>query len=193
MIILLYLYKLGISLPKNATELYHHFICFTICRHLSKFGKPLTQDITDLSNLPEPYNRIIKELSKFSPEAIISNKLVFSLDEITAACSDIAIIPGAINGVGLLQAVQHFGLHKKATTLNFVHFTIQEFLAAHYISHLPPHEELKVIKAIFWNNMHFNTFSMYISLTKGQRPSFKRFLSGQIKAIIIADNSSKIS
>ena len=31
MAILLYLYKLGISLPKNSTELYHHFICFTIC------------------------------------------------------------------------------------------------------------------------------------------------------------------
>ena len=41
MVILLYLFKLGISLPKNSTELYHHFICSTISRHLSKFGNPL--------------------------------------------------------------------------------------------------------------------------------------------------------
>ena len=187
MVILLYLYKLGTSLPKNATELYHHFICFTICRHLSKVGNPLTHDITDLTNLPEPYNRIIKQLSKLSLEALNNNKLVFTLDDVTAACPDIAAFPEAINGFGLLQAVRHFGLHAKTMTLNFIHFTIQEFLAAHYISHLPPNEELKVIEANFWNNIHFNMFSIYIALTKGQRSSFKQFLSGGNEAIAIAD------
>ena len=184
MVILLYLYKLGIPLPTNATELYRHFICSTISRHLSKFGK---HNITDLTNLPDPYNIIIKQLSKLSLEALNSNKLVFTLEEITAACPDIAAIPGAINGFGLLQAVQHFGLYAKTMTLNFIHFTIQEFLAAHYISHLPPNEELKVIEANFWSNIHFNMFSIYISLTKGQRSAFKQFLSDGNEAIAIAD------
>ena len=31
MVVLLYLYKLGIALPRNSTQLYHHFICSTIC------------------------------------------------------------------------------------------------------------------------------------------------------------------
>ena len=183
MVILLYLYKLGISLPKNSTKLYHHFICSTICRHLAKFGNPLTHDITDLTNLPEPYNRIIKQLSKLSLEAVTSNKLIFTLDEIMAACPDIATTPGAINGFGLLQAVQHFGLYTKSITLNFMHFTIQEFLAAHYISHLPPNKELKVIETNFWNDAYFNIFTIYMSLTKGQRSSFKTFLSGGNKLI----------
>ena len=178
MVVLLYLYKLGIALPKNSTELYRHFICSTICRHLSKFAKSLTHNITDLTDLPEPYNRIIQQLSKLSLEALNNNKLVFTLDELTAACPDIAAIPGAINGFGLLQAVQHFGLYAKTMTLNFIHFTIQEFLAAHYIAHLPPNKELKVIKANFWNDIHYNMFAIYISLTKGQRSSFKTFLSG---------------
>ena len=178
MVILLYLFKLGISLPKNSTELYRHFICSTICRHLSKVGNPLTHNITDLTNLPEPYNRLIQQLSKLSLEALNNNKLVFTLHEITAACPDIAAIPGAINGFGLLQAVQHFGLYTKTATLHFIHFTVQEFLAAHYISHLPPNKELKVIKANFWSDIHFNMFSIYISLTKGQRSSFKTFLAG---------------
>ena len=71
-------------------------------------------------------------------------------------------------------------------TLNFIHLTIQEFLAAHYISCLPPHEELKMIKTNFWSDIHFNVFSIYTSLTKGQRPSFKTFLSGGNKAILIS-------
>ena len=186
MVVLLYLFKLGISLPKNSTELYHYFICSTIVWHLSKFGMHLTHNITNLTNLPEPYNNIIKQLSKLSLEALDNNQLIFTLDEITAACPDIAAIPGAINGFGLLQAVQHFGLYTKTMTFNFVHFTIQEFLAAHYIAHLPPNEELKVIEAKFWNNSHFDAFSMYISLTKGQQPSFKTFLSGRNKAIAIS-------
>ena len=191
MVILLYLYKLGISLPKNSTELYHHFICSTICRHLSKFGNPLTHPITNLTDLPDPYNRIIQQLSKLSLEALNNNKLIFTLDDITAACPDIVAIPGAINGFGLLQAVQHFGLYAKTMTLNFIHFIIQEFLAAYYISHLPPNEELKVIEANFWNNIHFNMFSIYISLTKGQRSAFKQFLSGGNTAITIADKFLK--
>ena len=187
MVILLYLYKLGISLPDNSTELYRHFICSTICRHLSKFGKPLTHPITALIDLPDPYNRIIQQLSKLSLEALSNNKLIFTLNDIASACPDIAAIPGAINGFGLLQAVQHFGLYAKTMTLNFMHFTIQEFLAAHYISNLPSNEELKVIEANFWNNIHSNMFSIYISLTKGQRSAFKKFLSGGNEVITIAE------
>ena len=187
---MVYLYTLGISLPKNSTELYHHFICSTIYRHLFKLN-PHTCKITDLTNLPEPYNRIIKQLSKLSLKALDDNKLIFSLDEITEVCPDLVAVPGAINGFGLLQAVQHFGLHAKMVTLNFLHFTIQEFLAAHYLSHLLPDEELAVIEANFWNSNYFNMFSMYVSLTKGQQPSFRKFLSGGNETITIADQFLK--
>ena len=39
----------------------------------------------------------------------------------------------------------------------------------------------------FWSNTHFNMFSIYASLTKGQRPSFRNFLSGGSKANSISD------
>ena len=70
MVVLLYLYKLGI-LPNNSTELYHLFICSTICRHLSKFGN-LTNEITDLTKLPEPYNRIIQQLQSYRWRLLIT-------------------------------------------------------------------------------------------------------------------------
>ena len=184
MFVLLYLYKMGYR-PKNSTELYHHFICFTIHHHLSKLGIPLNHDVTDLADLPEPYSRVIKQLSKLSMEAANIQKLIFTFKEFKDACPDVANIPGAINGFGLLQAVQHSYLYTK-TTLNFMHFTIQEFLAAHYISNLPPNKQLKVIEANFWNNTHLNIFSMYLSLTKGQQPSFKKFLSGGNEEVIIS-------
>ena len=187
LIILAYLYKRGFILPKNSAELYNYFICLTVCRHLAKHGHRLQGNITKLTDLPEPYNKIIQQLSKLSLEALNINKLIFTFEEIKEACPDITTIPGAINGCGLLQAVEHFDFTGTTTTINFLHFSIQEYLAAHHIAKLPADEELKIIEEKFWSNIHFNMFSIYVSLTKGQRPSFKHFLCGGNKAITISD------
>ena len=176
MVILIYLYKQGISLPRNSRQLYDHFICLTICRHLAKSGRPLDNTITDLAKTPEPYNTIVRQLSKLSLEGLNNNKLIFTLEEMRVACPDIEAIEGALNGFGLLQAVQHFMLTGKTMTFNFVHFSIQEFLAAYYITQLPPDKELQVLEAKFWSDLHSNMFMMYTSLTKGQRSAFKQFL-----------------
>ena len=176
MVVLLFLYKQRSFLPNNSTQLYNHFICLTICRHLARYGHPLDNSITDLTNLPDPCSKIIQQLSKLSLEALNNNTLVFTFDEIKVACPDIATIPGAINGFGLLQAVQHFGLTGKTMTFNFLHFTIQEFLAAHHVASASPSDELKILKDRFWSDIHSNMFTIYISLTKGQHPSFKQFI-----------------
>ena len=187
LVVLAYLYKQGFTLPKNSAELYNYFICLTICRHLAKHGHRLQGNITKLTDLPEPYNKIIQQLSKLSLEALNDDKLIFTFEEIKEACPDITAIRGAINGCGLLQAIEHFGFTGTTTTINFLHFSVQEYLAAHHIANLPADEELKIIKEKFWSDIHFNMFSIYVSLTKGQRPSFKHFLCGGNEAIAISD------
>ena len=193
LVVLVYLYKQGIPLPQNSAQLYNYFICLTICRHLKKHAHHLQGNFTELTklpnltDLPEPYNKIIQQLSKLSLEALNDDKLIFTLDEIKAACPDITAIPGAIKGFGLLQAVEHFGLTGTTTTFNFLHFSLQEYLAAHHIANLPADKELRIIEEKFWSKLHFNMFSIYISLTKGQRHSFKHFLCGGNKAIAISD------
>ncbi|XP_065911432.1 protein NLRC3-like isoform X2 [Dysidea avara] len=177
MVILIYLYKQGIPLPSNSTQLYHYFICLTICRHLSRSGHLLEKNITHLTDLPEPCNTVIHQLSKLSLEGLSNNKLIFTLEEVTKTYPDILAVPGAINGFGLLQAVKHFTLTGKTMTFNFIHFSVQEFLAAYHVSLLSPHEELQVLKEKFWSDLHSNMFAMYTSLTKGQRFAFKQFLS----------------
>ena len=192
-VVLVYLYKQGIPLPQNSAQLYNYFICLTICRHLAKHGQCLQGNITELTelpkltDLPEPYNKIIKQLSKLCLEALNNDKLIFTIDEIKEACPDITAIPGAIKGFGLLQAIEHLGLTGTMTTFNFLHFSIQEYLAAHHIANLPADEELQIIQQHFWSELHFNMFSIYIALTKGQRSSFKHFLCGANKAIAISD------
>ena len=49
-------------------------------------------------------------------------------------------------------------------------------MAAHHVASLSLNEELKILKEKFWSDIHSNMFAIYISLTKGQRPSFKQFI-----------------
>ena len=176
MTILLFLYKdkEETPLPTNSTGLYNLFICLTICRHLAKSGITLDEEITHLNSLPQPYSKIIDQLSKFAFKALGNNQLVFTLAEIKEECPD---IDKAINGFGLLQAVEYAGRTSKSLSFNFIHLSIQEFLAAHHVTTLPPTKELSFLQKNFWNNpVYFNMFDIYVALTNGQRPSFTQFL-----------------
>ena len=70
----------------------------------------LDNTINGLKDLPEPCANIVRQLAKLSLEAFNKNKLVFTFKDIEKACPDIANTTCAINGFGLLQAVQHNGL-----------------------------------------------------------------------------------
>ena len=192
MMVLLFLYKQGIPLPDNPTDLYKQFIAMTLCRHLSKLSIPLDLIRADIQDLPNPFGKIIQQLSWLSLDKLNNNQLTFTLDEIKSYCPQLETVPGAINGFGLLQAVDHIGLYKTIKTFNFVHFSVQEFLAANRMLCLSPQDEYKVLEDYFWSDFHHNMFNFYVSLTKGQRPMFKQYLSnGSVAAIPIADKFLK--
>ena len=176
MMTLVYLYGITSTLPDNSTEMYNSFICFTICQNLRKHKIAFNHDITDFNKFPDPYGKIIKQLSEWSLLALHKNQLTFTFDEIKGISPEIETVPGAINGFGLLRAVEHVNV-SKTLTFNFVHFSIQEFLAANYISHYLSYGELlSLLKEKFWDNFYSNMFMMYVALTKGQQLAFKEFL-----------------
>ena len=118
--------------------------------------------------------------------AMSKNQLVFSEDEIKSVCCKVDSVPGAINCFGLLQAVEHIsstsGMPTK--TFNFIHFSVQEFLAAYQITYLDPKDELAFIRNNFFSEFYANTFAMYVGFTKGQHSSFKKFLSTYSEGVI---------
>ena len=183
-LLLLFCYKQGF-LPNNATELCSIFICLTIRRNLTKYGITAKQVITDINNFPEPYSKFIQQLSKLSLQALNKNQLIFMLDEIKQFCPQVDSIPGALNAFGLLQAIEHVSIFQTTTTFNFLHLSLQEFLAANYITTLTPDKELSILEKYFWRGSHSNMFTIYITLTKGQRSSFRKFLTGGDDTIAI--------
>ena len=176
MTMLLWLYKQGVVLPNSSTELYNYFICHTIRHHLAKHGVISNGNILDLNDFEEPYKNIIQQLAILSYEALNKNQLTFSLDEVKAIYPQIEKISGAINCFGLLQAVQYSNIMIMTTMLSFVHFSLQEFLAAYHVTCLPYDDELSVLKEKFMSDIHSNMFAVYVGMTKGKRPAFKEYL-----------------
>ena len=83
---------------------------------------------------------------------------MFTFDKVKQVCPEVTTTPGALNGFGLLQAVQHYPTKGAGTTftLNFLHLTMQEFLAAWYISHCPVEQQVDVLKQSFMNTGSWN-------------------------------------
>ena len=141
--VLLYLVDQDSELPTSSAELYEQFACITICHFLKNIGKKFENKIDCLSSLPQPYSNVIKSLSKLSLEGLSQRKLVFTMEEMKTVIPEIETLDGVINGFGLLQAIKHNLYNGETMTFNFIHLSIQEFLAAyHVITYLTYDEEL---------------------------------------------------
>ena len=84
------------------------------------------------------------------------------------------------NGLGLLKAVQYFSreVRNEQVTFHFLHFSIQEYMAAWYISKLSDRKQIKLLKETFWEHRYYNTWILYVGITSGSSFALKHFLSG---------------
>ena len=179
MTILLCLVEDGIDkLPKTQTGMYKKFIEMTILRFIQKVDTEVFKVITSIADLPRPHDEVFKELTRLAYNALKIDKIVFRLNEIKAVCPNLAMISSNWNGLGLLKAVQHFNAEIGNVTFHFLHFSIQEYMAALYISTLSDKKQIKLLKETFWQHRYYNTWIMYVGITCGNSFALKHFLSG---------------
>ena len=181
MTILLCLSVKGIkNLPNTQTELYERFIEMTIIRFLQKQDDKIVAANIDLFDLPHPHSKVFNELAHFAFKALQNDKLVFSLAELKVSCPNLTRSPNNWNGLGLLQSVKYFDYNtsKEGLTYHFLHFSIQEFMAAYHISKLLDGEQIRLLKNTFWTIRYYNTWIMYVGITGGKSFALKHFFSG---------------
>ena len=178
--ILLYLFKQD-RLPETLTEMNEYFIIHTIYRHLAKkLGKNPLVKINNITDLPNPELTIVSQLSKLAFEGLSKNQLIFTYDEIKEICPDVYDIPGAINGFGLLQTVEFYYQEGagKTTIFNFLHLTMQEYLAALHISTLPNDQQSTfLMNHILWNNWFSFMWIMYIGIIGLESDRFTKIVN----------------
>ena len=178
--ILLYLFQQG-SLPKTLTEMNESFILHTIYRHLERYGPTPFGTVDKLLKLPKQVLDNVHGLSVLAFNGLQENKLVFTSDEIKKTCPHFEETKGAINGYGLLQAVEHFphegGAVGRTTSLNFLHYTMQEFLSAFHVTNLPSEQRSSLMNKTFWDGHYNFMWMMFVGIVGIKSDIFVNFAS----------------
>ena len=188
--ILLYLFQEN-SLPETLTEMNQLFVLHTVYHHLKG---DLPDSISKLENLPESIHSIIVKLSKMAYIGLKHNKLVFTYGEVEKLCPEIIGVKEAANGYGLLQAIQHRPYKRGAvgvsTSFNFLHFTMQEFLAAYFVSTLPAKQQLQMLNE-FWEDSLSFMWMMYVGLTGINSSPFSKFVVNQQEQVSYSSTENR--
>ena len=191
--IVLYLFHQR-NLPETLTEMNEFFVFHTVYRHTEKTGLSLPDSIKCLNEMPDNIIQSLLKLSKLAFEGLQKDQLVFTYKDLKDFCPEVYKVPEAANGYSLLQAVKHYpqkGGVGKTISFNFLHLTMQEYLAAFYVSTLPVERQLELLQRTFWDD-HFNfMWIMYVGIVGAKSGAFASFVKmikkEQIKMLGIHD------
>ena len=188
MTILLYCFKESMTsddqeLPKTQTDINNQFIFVTMSRYITRQKKKTVtiKSPDDLqvkgSQEKEPYKQQFEILCKLAFYFLGNDKVVFSDDDIQKYIPEEDSIKWST--LGLLREVHYYSVseNKFKTSYSYLHLSIQECLAAHYIISTKEEEKM-FLSSYFWDSKYLNTGVMYVGLTKGESQAFKVLLHG---------------
>ena len=125
--------------PTTMTELFTAVTLKTLVDHLSTHPVHHKQQlkVTTFSDLPTDVYKQFLGLCRMAYEGILNRQqLVFSA----------AHLPTGFAPLGLMQEVPQLYTVGRASSYHFIHLTLQEYLAAIYISQLPAHKQTRLFQ-----------------------------------------------
>ena len=149
------------KLPATLTQLYEVFILHTLKHHAKKITQDPTniekiQEASDIRNLPQSVQTQLDSLSKMAFSGIDKDQLVFNNEELKTSTDVLSL--------SLLNAIETFTISGSRKLFQFLHLTIQEFLAARHIasSGMSAFEKAVFMKSHI-NNERFRMTLLFLS------------------------------
>ena len=124
------------SPPTTVTQLYSAYVLMRLEHYLTEHPKysDMNMNVRTLADLPERVSADFQRLCALAYEGVSQQMIVFSS------------LPEGVSTLGLLQSVpQIYEEGKDQVSYNFLHYTVQEYLAALHLSHLQPQEQMTTI------------------------------------------------
>ena len=122
--------------PTTVTQLYSAYVLMRLEHYLTQHPKYSDRNmkVRTLGDLPEGVLAEFLRLCALAYEGVSQQMIVFSS------------LPEGVSTLCLLQSVpQFYGEGEDQVSYNFLHYTVQEYLAALHLSHLPPQEQMTII------------------------------------------------
>ena len=147
------------SLPTTQYGIFSELVLSCIYRHLNERTQYKNLSLESLCQLPDVVKKPFLFICDLAYQGVMENRVTFSS------------LPSTFNTLGLLQGVESFVKRGKAVSYNFLHLSIQELLAAHYMAtQLPSTEQVSKFHDLF-DKSHFSVvFQFYAAITKFQTP-----------------------
>ena len=120
------------TVPHTLTQLYTALVKGLLLRYMKSVPEFCEQNLGDFKNLPEPIRTHFEQLCllAFMSFTKLSVQVTFTDSE--------AALYGCLDSLGLMQSSADLSIDTGTTvTHSFLHFTIQEFLAAYHLSKQP--------------------------------------------------------
>ena len=166
----------GGKLPCTLTELYQQYVLLKLSLYNQRISND-TVTFTELDYLPVYISESLNKLFELAYVGLKNQKLHFTQNEIHKLYQS---IPLDNDGMGLLQVENHMLNRGTYKTYNFIHKTVQEFLAAWHTTKMPD-------KKSILENLQLEHFEMVLVFFAGLT-GFKLFDSAEI-SVLIGDHS----
>ena len=154
--IMLFVYKASsFTLPNTLTELFKVFILHALKRHSKGMSNASAKIIrcarnaSDIDKMPEVLKFDLKNLAKLAYNGLLHDNLVFSYDEILSVVPDDDDDDADIEQhlLGLMTATKSSNSTGCEVTYQFLHLTIQEYLAAKWAAmEILPEQQVAFMK-----------------------------------------------
>ena len=122
--------------PTTVTGLYSAYVLMRLEQYLTEHPKysDMKMKVRTLSDLPAGVLADFQRLCGVAYDGVSQQMIVFSS------------LPEGVSTLGLLQSVpQVYEEGEDRVSYNFLHYTVQEYLAALHLSHLQPQEQMTII------------------------------------------------
>ena len=141
--------------PKTMTELYSSLVRSLLLRYLYDHpvhGKKRWR-VRSFSDLPQDVYQQLCELGRIAYEGINNGQQVIFSD-----------LPEDFETQGLMQCVPELYVDEGAAlSYNFLHLTVQEYLAAFHLSRQPVEEQIRHFHGSTGENQHFHNILRFLS------------------------------
>ena len=168
------------QIPQSYTALYETFLLILLNRYQEKNLNDFTR-IKSLKHLPDCIYRMLHNLGRMAYSELLHDRMTFTEEVVQYYCLDSSKIPYDFDGMGLLHVNNRVYSTHVSKSYQFIHRTVQELLAAWYLSQQPVRFQHKQLLYLFDQKRLEMVWIFYGGLTKFEHIPFDTFFHKSIK------------